>query len=46
MRAYAELLHSISVDGDDVPRIRERLGSSAPRAARPGVVSSRLKWPP
>jgi hypothetical protein len=43
MRAYAELLHSISVDGDDVPRIRERLASAA---RRPGVMGSSLKWPP
>lgn len=44
MEAYAELVHSISVDGEDVPRIRERLaGHGKPRA---GATPGRIKWPP
>ena len=43
MKAYAELVHSISVDGDDVPRIRERLAGFGKRAP---AMAGRIKWPP
>jgi hypothetical protein len=49
LKAYAELIGSISADGDDVPRIHERLGRPAARPARaahPGVVVHKIKWPP
>lgn len=44
MQAYAELVHAISVEGDDVPGIRERLAGFG-QPARPSM-GGRIKWPP
>jgi hypothetical protein len=45
LQAYAELVHAVSVDEDDPPRIRERLAAHA-RPARAGVMPGRIKWSP